>query len=145
MSKPVPFDEFLDVAFAEIYWVACKMEKEEKINTNNTTEELARDCKQLAADFVEKYRAACEIGEYPSFYDRLYGYAEEQLKKKYPPEKRFDVLIDAQMTLTWPVFAKDKEEAEALAAAFMSSAKFGDVFRKEANLYEAEVGDVIEP
>ena len=144
MSKPVEFDDLLDVAFAEIYWSACKLEKEKKIDPNNTIEELARDCKQLAADFVEKYEAACAIGEYPSFYDRLYGYAEEQLKKKYPPLKHFDVLIDAQMTLTWPVFAKDKEEAEKLAQDFMQSSSFEAMFRKEARFYDTDIGDVIE-
>lgn len=145
VSKPVPFDDMIDVAFAEIYHEACTMEKERKIEPHNTMEEFARDCKQLAADFVEKYEAACAIGEYPSFYDRLYGYAEEQLKKKYPPVKKFDVLIDAQVTMHYPVFAKDKDEAEQVTQKFIESGGFVEKFRKESYIYDVSVGDVVEP
>ena len=143
MSKPVPFDALLDVAFAETYYTSCKMEKEDKICCGDTTDEIARVCKQIAADYCEAYESACKIGGYPDFYGGLYGYVEEELKKKYPPVQKFDVLIDAQMTLTWPVFAKDKDEAEQLAQKFIESGGFVEKFRKESYIYDVSVGDVV--
>lgn len=144
MSKPVEFDELLDVAFAETYYTSCKMEKEDRICCGDTTDEIARVCKQIAADYCEAYETACKIGGCPDFYGGLYSYAEEELKKKYPPVKKFDVTIDAQVTMYYSVFAKDKNEAEEVAQKFVESPGFEEKLRKELHIYDVGIGDVVE-
>lgn len=143
MSKPVPFDDMLDVAFAEIYFDACNMEREGKIEPENTTEELAKDCKQIAADYVEIYEAACKISE-PCFYDDMYPYAERRLIELYPPSRDFTVLIDANMTLEFKARARNRDEAEKIARDCMKHVSFENQFRKEARVYDMQIGDVIE-
>lgn len=116
MSKPVEFDEFLDVAYAEVYRIACDMEHCKTIDPQeNSTEEFCKDCKQIAADFVEAYEAACKLGEFPSFYDDLWAYAKRELVKKYPPTKTYKVTIDAKATYVLSVEATSKKEAEVAA------------------------------
>ena len=143
MNKPFEFDEMLDPAFAEIYFTACQMEKEGKIEPENTTEELALDCKKIAAEYVSIYNAASKISE-PCFYDDMYPYAERRLIELYPPRKEFTVLIDAQMTLDFKVQAVNREEAEKIARNCMKNAGFETRFRKESRVYDMEIGDVIE-
>ena len=138
MKHPVPFDEMLDSAFAEIYFTACTMEKEGKIEPENTTEELAHDCKQIAADYVAIYKDACKISE-PSFYDDMYPYAERRLTELYPPRKEFTVLIDANMTLDFKVQAVNQKEAEKIACDCIKNEKFENRLRGEAHIYNIRI------
>lgn len=145
MSKPVEFDEMLDVAFAEIYWTANRMDTEGKISPENTTEELARECKQIAADFVEAYEAACKLGELPSFYDDLWAYAEKELVKKYPPVKKYTVTIDAKLVYKFDVEATSKADARAAAMNVLINDPFIEKrIREQGEITETAIGGVSE-
>lgn len=77
------------------------------------------------------------------------GFSTEQLaafaKGGLPIESRdFTVLIDANMTLKFKTHAASREEAEEIAREGMKSACFMDTFRKEARVYDIQIGDVIE-
>lgn len=143
MSKPVEFDDMIDVAFAEIYFDACTMEREGRIDPENTTEEFARDCKQLAADYCEEYKKACEEGE-PSFYDDLYPWAEKKLIEMYPYKRKFTVLIDANLTMKREVMATSEDEAREIAQSFIDSKGFERVFKQESYIYETTIDEVID-
>lgn len=145
MSKPVNFDEMIDPAFAETYYMALTLEKKGEIEDDmDGVEELSKKCKQIAADYVEIYEEACKMGCYPSFWDGLDSYVERRLKEMYPLSKHFDVIIDGNVSMTLPVFAKDKKEAEEQARRFMESPGFIERFRKDMRIFETEIGDVIE-
>lgn len=145
MSKPVEFDELFDVAFAEMYAVACRHEHNGNIcSEGEPIEDFVRTVKQMAADYVEAYEAACEIGE-PDFTNGMYEYADRKLKEKYPPLKEFTVLIDANMTYEYKTEASCREEAEKEARNMMElDPAFCNRFRNDARVYDMQIGDVIE-
>jgi len=145
MSKPVEFDELFDVAFAEMYAVACRHEHDGNISSEGEPiEDFVRTVKQMAADYVEAYEAACKIAE-PDFMNSMYEYADRKLKEKYQPLKEFTVLIDANMTYEYKVKARSREEAEQEARSVMKQdGWFGQRFREESRMGEMQIREVIE-
>ena len=63
----------------------------------------------------------------------------------WKPMKRYDVLIDANVTMTYPVLARDLDDARRQAEIFMETPAFDRSFRDSMNITETEIGDVIEP
>ena len=139
----VPFDDLLDIAYAEIYCSVREMEKDGKCDSDLDTDTLCYECKKLAAEFVETYKKLNEYSE-PDFYDLLAKFAYSKPVEKWPPLKRYDVLIDGNVTMTYPVMASSRDKAEELARQMMEMPQFLMKFRKEMQITEMTVGDVIE-
>ncbi len=111
MGKKVEFDEMLDVAYAEIYRIACEMEHSNKIDPqNNQMEEYCKDCKQIAADFVEWYEK-----EGDDFWGQLPDYAEKKLIETYPPTHPYDVTLCVTVERQYRIYATDRENAKRQA------------------------------
>lgn len=145
MSKPVEFDELFDVAFAEMYAVACRHEHNGVISSEGEPiEDFVRAVKQMASDYVEDYEEECKNGE-PDFTNGMYDYVDKKLKEKYPPLKEFTVLIDANMTYEYKTQASCREEAESKARNMMRMDPISNtLFRNYARVYDMQIGDVIE-
>lgn len=139
----VHFDDLLDIAYAEIYNAVRELEKEEKCDSDLDTESLCYECKKMAAEFVDTYRKLNEYSE-PDFYDLLARFAYSKPVEKWPPLKRFDVLIDGIVTMTHSCFARNRDAAEELARKAMESPQFDQIFRHEMRIAELNIGDVIE-
>ena len=83
------FDELGDVAFAEIRVIMDRMERNKEIEVENLScEEMAYECKKLAHEFMAKYDAACELGEFPDFYSTLDVFIYDRLLAQFPPHLR---------------------------------------------------------
>ena len=137
------WDDLLDPAFACIYAHVCRLEKEEKCDPDMDSESLAFECKKLAQEFVEMYDNDCKY-DTPDYWDMLDSFADKRPRELWPPKKRFDVLIDGNVTMTYTVWANDKEDAENVARKFMESPGFEKRFREDMHITEVDVGDVID-
>lgn len=137
------WDDLLDPAFAAIYAHVLLLEKEEKCDPDMDSESLAFECKKLAHEFVEMYDNDCKYG-CPDYWELLDSFADKRPRELWPPKKRFDVLIDGNVTMTYKVWAKDKEEAEEVARKFMEMPPFEKRFREEMTITETHIGDVID-
>ena len=142
-EQKVPFDDLLDIAYAEIYCAVRELERDGKCDADLDTDSLCYECKKLASEFVETYRKLNEYSE-PDFYDLLSRFAYAKPVEKWPPLKRFDVLIDANVTMTWPTFAANRDEAEEQARKWMKLSGFEKSFRSDMKIIETTIGDVIE-
>ncbi len=143
MERQIQYDDLVDPAFAEIYHIVSEMEEKDECCTDMDCESLAHECRKLAYDFVAVYEDMCRCGE-PDYWSMIDRWARSKAKEKWPPLKRFDVLIDANVTMTFPVYAANRDDAEQQARNFMESPGFSERFRKEMNIFEADIGDVIE-
>lgn len=143
-EKKIQWDDLTDIAYACIYETECRMEREGKCDPDMDTDSLCYECKKLAVEFSEMYTKLSEFSE-PDYYEMLDKYAESKILELWPPLKRYDVLIDANVTMTYPVFAKDRKDAEEQAQKFMETPQFDKRFRNEMTIIEREIGDVIEP
>lgn len=139
------FDALRDVAYAEIYTTVLRMEKEQKIDTDLDTESLCYECWKLANEFTDKYNNLCEYAETVDYYGMLDKFIYDKAMELWKPMKRYDVLIDANVTMTYPVLARDRDDARRQAEIFMETPAFDRSFRDSMNITETEIGDVIEP
>lgn len=145
-EKKILYDDMVDPAFAEIYHIVSVMENNGEVESNLDCESLAYECRKLAYKFVEGYETACKYNVgYPDYWDMLDKWTRDKAKEKWPPLKRFDVLIDGNVTMTYSTFATNEEAAKEQARKFMESPSFIDRFRKEMKVYETQIGDVIQP
>lgn len=141
--KQFLWDGLLDPAFACIYAHVVRLEQEEKCAPDMDSESLAFECKKLAQEFVEIYDHERKWG-IPDYWDMLDSFADKRPKELWPPKKRYDVLIDGKVTMTYKVWAKDKKEAEDVARRFMEMPQFEKRFREEMTVTETDIGDVID-
>lgn len=139
------FDALRDVAYAEIYATVLRMENEKKIDTDLDTESLCYACWKLANEFTDKYNNLCEYAETVDYYGMLDKFIYDKAMELWKPMKRYDVLIDANVTMTYPVLARDLDDARRQAEIFMETPAFDRSFRDSMNITETEIGDVIEP
>lgn len=142
-EQKVPFDDLLDISYAEIYCAVRELEHNGKCDSDLDTDSLCYECKKLAVEFIETYRKLNEYSE-PDFYDLLSRFAYAKPVEKWPPLKRYDVLIDANVTMTWPTFAANRDEAEEQARKWMEMPQFAKAFKEGAKVIETNIGDVIE-
>ena len=143
-DKKILYDDMIDPAFAEIYHIISVMENKNEVETDLDCEALAHECRKLAYEFVELYDELCKYGA-PSYWDMIDSWTRDKAKGKWPPLKRFDVLIDGNVTMTYPVFAANEDDAKQQAEKFMESPQFIEKFRSEMKVFETQIGDVIGP
>ena len=139
------FDAILHVAYAEIYAQVLDMEKQEKIDTDLDTESLCFECWKLAQEFVKMWENMCKYAPTVDYYGSLDTFIYEKAMEKWKPMKRYDVLIDANVTMTYPVLARNRDDAQRRAENFMKTPAFDRSFRDNIRIAETEIGDVIEP
>ena len=143
MERQIQYDDLVDPAFAEIYHIVSEMEEKDECCTDMDCESLAHECRKLAYDFAAVYEDMCRCGE-PDYWSMIDSWARSKAKEKWPPLKRFDVLIDANVTMTYKALARDRKDAEEMAHKFMESPQFDQWLRTKLRIYEAEIGDVTE-
>lgn len=115
MSEPnVVFDEILDPAFAEIYYMTICMEKEGKCEADMDAESLAVECKKLAAEFVESYNEACKHDEV-SYYDMLSDFADERIPERFPVSHKYEVLLSYIVQKKITTYAASEADARIKA------------------------------
>ena len=122
-DKKILYDDMIDPAFAEIYHIISVMENKNEVETDLDCEALAHECRKLAYEFVELYDELCKYGA-PSYWDMIDSWTRDKAKGKWPPLKRFDVLIDGNVTMTYP--------ATSLAAGNAISHRTGYSFTKRS-------------
>ena len=108
------FDDMYDVAYAEIYYDAVTMEKEDKIFPEETTEEMCLMCWKLAEEFVSAFGMARDKDEDVSFFDMLSGFSYRRLMEIWGPKKKYTAKLTYVVTTTHHVEAKNEHEARLL-------------------------------
>ena len=142
MERKIQYDDLVDPAFAEIYHIVSEMEEKDECYTDIDCESLAHECRKLAYDFVAVYEDMCRCGE-PDYWSMIDRWARSKAKEKWPPLKRFVVVIDAKITTTYSVYATDRDDAEKQAQNFIKNPQFVPHLRKDMNVYEPTIVEVI--